>query len=424
MKTLRHPLIATFVALACSCSMALRAAEFVPGATIESLLVYAQEHNPELAAMRYEAQAADERVVPAGALSDPRFRATLSDITRMGEQNPSVLPGRVGKTAYLWMQEVPWFGKRDLKRDVAQQEALGAQGRTRGTWSELSSRIKTTHAQLYFLQRSEQLVAENLTLMEQLEKIALSRYASGLSAQQDAIRAQVEQGGLSSEQIALGMEHHHLHARMNSLLARPANAPLADAAVLRSLPKPDKLDWNRLSERAQANNPQLFTEDARILSAQKNRELVSKNRYPDFTFGVAPMQTGTRVKEWELMFEINIPLQQGSRAAQEREAEAMLAAARERRQAAANQVFTELTQSLSALEAAQRTDELTRTRLLPQAELTFQSALAAYETGKVDFATLLDAQRQIRLVRLNQLKVQLDAQMQLNEIERILGEDV
>ncbi len=415
----RALLLATLV-----CSGALCAQESMPGGDVASLLSYAREHNPDYAAMRYEAQAAQERIESAGALSDPRFRTTLSDITRMGEQNPSVLPGRVGKTSYLVMQDVPWFGKLDLKREMAQQDALGAQGRSRGTWAELSSRIKATHAQLYFLQRSEQLVAENLALMAQLEKFALSRYASGLSVQQDAIRAQVEQGAMSSEQIALDMEHHHLHARMNSLLARPVDAPLADATVLPSLPPQARLDWERLRERAQAANPQLFTEDARLLSAQKNRDLVRKNRYPDFTFGVAPMQTGTRVKEWELMFELNIPLQQGSRAAQEREAEAMLAAARERRQAAANQLFTDLTQSLSALEAARRTDELTRTRLLPQAELTFQSALAAYETGRVDFATLLDAQKQIRLVRLNQLKAQLDAQLQLAEIERILGEDL
>jgi outer membrane protein TolC len=117
-------------------------------------------------------------------------------------------------------------------------------------------------------------------------------------------------------------------------------------------------------------------------------------------------------------------LQQGTRSAQEREAEALLEAARDRKQAAADQVFAELTQSLSALEAARRTDELTNTRVLPQAELTYQSALAAYETGKVDFATLLDAQKQIRLARLNQLKAQMDAQLQLTEIERILGEDI
>ena len=424
MKTHYLCRIATFAAFTWVCSGALCAQESLPGGDVASLLSYAREHNPDFAAMRYEAQAAQERIEVAGALPDPRLRTTLSDITRAGEQNPSLLPGRVGKTSYQWMQDVPWFGKRDLKREIAQQEALGAQGRTRSSWAELSSRIKSAHAQRYFLQRSEQLVAENLALMAQLEKVALARYAGGLSAQQDVIRAQLEQGAMSGEQIALGMEHHHLHARMNSLLARPSEAALANATVLTALPPESRLNWERLRELAQSNNPQLSSQEALMRSAEKARDLVRKNRYPDFTFGLTPMQTGTRVKEWELMLELNIPLQQGTRAAQEREAQALLAAARERRQAAANQVFTELTQSLSALEAARRTDDLTRTRLLPQAELTFQSALAAYETGRVDFATLLDAQKQIRQLRLNQLKAQLEAQLQLAEIERILGEDL
>ena len=54
----------------------------------------------------------------------------------------------------------------------------------------------------------------------------------------------------------------------------------------------------------------------------------------------------------------------------------------------------------------------------------FKAALGGYETGKVDFATLLDAQRQIRQARQNQLKAQVDAQMRLAEIERLLGEDL
>jgi outer membrane protein TolC len=400
------------------------ATEAHPGASVESLLAYAQEHNPELAAMRYEAQAAQERIDPASALPDPRFRATLQDITRMGEQNPTLLPGRAGKTAYLWMQELPWFGKRDLKRAIAENDAQGAQGRAAGTWVELSSRIKTTHAQLYLVQRSEQLLQENLSLMAQLEKVALSRYAGGLSAQQDVIRAQVEQGSMSAEQISLGMEHHHLHARMNALLARPGDAPLAPPIALRPLPAAAQLNWTLLRERVQAKNPQLFTQNALLRSAEKNRELVQRNRYPDVTFGVSPIQYGTALKEWELMVEFNIPLQQGTRAAQEREAQAMLGAAQERQQAAANQVFAELTQALSALETASRTEALTGTRLLPQAELTLQSALAAYENGKVDFATLLDAQKQIRQMRLAQLKAQVEARMQTAELERILGEDL
>ncbi len=411
------------VALACGGSAA-HAADPLPGANVESLLAYAREHNPEYAAMRLEAQAAQERIVPAAALPDPRFRATLQDITRMGEQSPTLLPGRAGKTSYVWMQELPWFGKRDLKRGIAEHDALGAQARAQGTWAELASRIKTTQAQRHFVQGAERLTRENLDLMARLEKVALSRYASGLAPQQDVIRAQVEQGNMAGEQIALQMEHHHLHARLNALLARPADAPLGVPADLRPLPTPAVLDEATLRDRVQARNPQLFSEEARIRSAEKSRDLARRNRYPDVTFGISPIQYGSAVKEWELMVELNIPLQQGSRAAQEREAEAMLAAARERKQAAANQVLSELAQGLSALEAARQTEALTRTRLLPQAELTFQAALAGYETGKVDFATLLDAQKQIRQVRQSQLKAQVDAQMQLADIERLLGEDL
>ena len=61
---------------------------------------------------------------------------------------------------------------------------------------------------------------------------------------------------------------------------------------------------------------------------------------------------------------------------------------------------------------------------MPQAELTFNSALAAYENGKVDFATLMDAQRQIRIARQSRIKAQFEAQMSLAEIERIVGEDL
>jgi len=60
----------------------------------------------------------------------------------------------------------------------------------------------------------------------------------------------------------------------------------------------------------------------------------------------------------------------------------------------------------------------------PQAQLTFSSALASYENGKLDFATLLDAQRQIRQAKQSQIKAQLEAQMRLAEIEKLLGEEL
>ncbi|MDP3873795.1 MAG: TolC family protein [Methyloversatilis sp.] len=412
------------VLLTIGLGMPALAQESVIGASVDSLLDFAKTRNPEYAAMQAEAEASGQRITPAGALPDPRLRAELMDITKGGEQNPTLSPGRVGSTRYTLMQEVPWFGKRDLKRDIAELEAEAAKGRALGTWTELSARIKTAYAQFYYVHGNERLTREILDLMIRLEKIAQVRYAGGLAAQQDVVRAQVEQTNLRNDLIALENERRGLRARMNALLSRPAPAALAEPAVLRTLPAPAKLDYAALEDRVRARNPLLFVEDARIKAAEKSRELTYKNRYPDFTFGVAPNQFQNSVKQWDLMVEINIPLQQATRRSQERESEAMLTAARSRKEAASNQVLSELSENIASIEAARRTETLVTASLLPQAELTFQAALPGYETGKVDFATLIDALRQIRQAKQNLIKAQAESQARLGEIERLLGEDL
>ncbi len=394
------------------------------GRTAASLLDYAKQNNPELASMQHEADAAGERVTPAGALPDPRFRIELMDLTRMGEQNATLSPSRVGSTKYTITQELPWYGKRDLKREIAEFEADGATGRARGAWADIAARLKAGHAQWYLLQRNEQITRELLDLMVRLEKVAQVRYAGGLSMQQDVIRAQVEQTGMRNELIMLENESAMLRARINMLLGRAASAPLAVPEGLPDLPTPARLDYVTLEDRVRARNPRLFADDASIRAAEKKRDLAYKERYPDFMLGVTPVQYQSSIKEWQLMVEVNIPLQQSSRRSMERESESMLAAARSRKEATANAVLSELAENLSGIDAARRTEQLAAGSLLPQAELTFQSALAAYENGSANFAMLLEAQQQIRKARLSQIKAQAEAHIRLAEIERLLGEEL
>lgn len=421
---MKHPISAAALATLLVAGMAapVWAQEVAPGADLEGLLALARKQNPDYASMRLEAQAASERVEMAGVLMDPKFRVEWMDITKGGAQDPTLWPGDVGSTKYTFMQDLPWWGKRDLKKGIAQHEAQAVDGQVRGTWSELAAKVKTTQAQRYFLFNTQKLARELLDLTTRLANVAQVRYAGGLAMQQDAIRAQVEQTTMQTELVALGSETRQADARLNALLARPASAPLAEPASLRPVPTAAQLDVDALLARAQQNNPQLFREEARIKAAELTRELTLKNRYPDFTLAVTPTQTQSRISAWSLMLELNIPLQQGTRRAQEREAQAMLDAAQARREAVANQVASSLSENLAGIEAAQRTEQLAKTSLLPQAELTFQAALAGYENGKLDFATLLDAQRQVRGARQAQLKAQLEAQMRLAEIEKLVGD--
>ena len=402
-----------------------QAEDLMLGSSLAGLLAYAREHNPEYAAMRHEADAAAQRVQSAAALPDPVLRTELMDIANQGtDKGVSLSPSQVGGTRYTLMQSVPWYGKRGLQREVAEARFAQSGGQVAATWAELSEKIKSVYATYFFLSASEQLTRETLDIVNSLEQVAQTRYANGLGTQQEVIRAQVEQTDLRSELLDLENEQHHAHGRLNTLLSRPAMAPLAQPAQLRALPVTAQLDYPQLEEKLRARNPQLMIADARKNEADKSRELAYTNRYPGFTLGVAPTQSGSAIKTWDLMVEFNIPLQQGSRRSQEREAGAMLAATGARKETLLNQLLADLSESMSSLETARRTESLIATRLLPQAELTYQSALTGYETGKVDFATLLDAQRQILKARQQQLKAQLEAQLRLAEIERLLGEEL
>ncbi|MDD5057669.1 MAG: TolC family protein [Sideroxydans sp.] len=382
------------------------------GGNLDGLLDYAREHNPGLAASRFEAEAAALRAEPADALPDPVLRIEPMDVTRQS-----------GETRFLLMQSVPWFGKRGLQREVAASKVAQADGQVSASWTELANRIKTAYAMLYFTVESERLAQQTLGLLDGLEQIARTRYSNGLASQQDVIQVQVEQTMLRGELIALQNERHHSHARLNALLSRPSNAALAEPKQLRAMPSVAELDEAAMLERLLARNPQLRIAEADIQSAEKNRELSRANRYPDFTLGIAPTRSGSAIKQWDLMLELNIPLQQSSRRAQEGEAAAMVSASNARKQALLDQMQSELSEALSALDSARRTESLIATRLLPQAELTYQSALAGYENGKVDFAMLVEAQKQILKAKQQQLQTQTDMQLRLADIEKLLGEE-
>lgn len=387
-----------------------------PGATLPELLVWAEQHNPELAAMQHEAEAADARIQPAGALPDPMFSVEWRDIPN---DSFSLAPSQVGSMKYTVAQTFPLGGKRKSKQRVAEAEAEKARWQRSTLSAALRAKLATAFVQRYQAYQNEMLLKEELMFLREVERVAQIRHANGLTPQQDALKAQIEQTTLKADLVAAATEQRQASAKLNALLGRPANAPLAEPNTLPPLPKPAALA--DAADRALGTNPELLAQAAAITAAQQNQRLVRANRYPDLTVSVSPIQVGDRLADWEIMLSVNIPLQQTSRRAQERETAELASAAQLRQDAMANQVQGDLQEQLAGLDAARQQETLIRTSLLPQAELTFQAALASYQTDRVDFTTLLDAQRQMRRARFDQLKALLEQHLRLAEIERLVG---
>ena len=392
------------------------------GANVQELLNWADTHNPELTAMQYETDAAGERIAPAGALPDPMLRVEFMDFAGRDAPNGfNPFPGKGSGTKYTFMQSIPLWGKRDLRKEVATAELEQFKGRRLVSVTEIHARIKNAYAQYYQTIGLKKLNEGILRLLEDLEAVTRVRYASGLVPQQDAIRVQVEKTMLHSEIITLETEQQQAKARLNAMLGRAQDALLSTTPELRRLPV-GKLDSAVLQGKVAQTNPSLATESAQILAADANKRLIEKNRYPDITLGIAPTQIGSSISSWEAMVEVNLPIRFDTRRSQESEAAAMLAAAKERQLGISNQVTGELQENLVAFEAAGKQERLIANTLLPQAELTFRSALAGYENGKVDFATLLDAQKAIKLARQSQIRARVEQEIRIAEIEKMIGE--
>ncbi|SEF74416.1 TolC family protein [Thauera chlorobenzoica] len=391
------------------------------GTSPQALVEYARQRNPGFAAARAEASAAYERVTPAGALPDPTLEVELMDATNTMNGRPaSLLPGQVGETRYRITQPLPGWGKRDLAVKAAEAQATQADAMRDAAWAELAAKIETLWLRYYAADRERVLNREGLTLLQSLEELALARYALGLLPQQAVLRMQRE---ITSQRLALvevEQRRKGLATGLNGLLGRAHDAPLAAPADPPLLP--EGLAPGALFEAAAGTNPEVQVAANDIDVARAGRERTYRDRLPDFAVGVTNNRPYEGKSSWDVMFEVMIPLQQSSRRAREREAEYMLMAAEARREDARARASGELGTAWSMYAQGRETLRLLEHTLLPQAQATRDASQAALSSGKVDFDSVIEAERQLIDIRTQRLKAELDTRLALTEIKKLTGD--
>jgi outer membrane protein TolC len=382
-------------------------AEPVPGVTVDDLLARVRRFNPELAAAALDREAAVAKIYPAGALDDPMVNLSRDQAFR--------------QTLFMASQEFPLWGKRDLRRGVAEANAAASAGREGSVTAELEEQTKVVFSQYYQANQALRVTREIHSLHRTVADSVRVRYAQGLGSQSDAIRAELERTRLEPELSALERDEEAAKAKINALIGRPADAEVAPPRELRKLPPAASLKLDALMARARAGNPMLMTARSEIEAAEGERRLVDKSWYPDVTLSLGGDDLagiGTRVTGG---IGIKVPLQWGVREAQAREATAKKGAAQLRLEAASLKIESELQSALASLARARRTGDLLEHGLGQQSEAAYRSALASYQQGRGDLTAVLDAARRSLEVRIETLQVGTEAQTAFAAIERLTG---
>jgi outer membrane protein, heavy metal efflux system len=121
---------------------------------------------------------------------------------------------------------------------------------------------------------------------------------------------------------------------------------------------------------------------------------------------------------------IELPVWRSKYGAAVREAEKMRTASLAARQATERQIALDVQDASFKLLTAQRTLELYKTELIPQAKARFSASEAAYRTGQTDFTDLLESQRFLLSTRIMAAMAAGNLGMQSARLERAVGRDL
>jgi outer membrane protein TolC len=326
---------------------------------------------------------------------------------------------------------LPWFGKLGLQGDSALETANAAQAEYDAAKLKLFYQVKEAYYEYSYLARAIEVMEENVELMGYLENVVLAKYRVGTAPHSDLIKVQVELDKLQDQLKSMRDLMNPVKARLNTALNRPTKA---------QLPVPGKvgidtvqISSEQLSERLKESNPEL--KGSRFLTAKEkfSVDLAKKNYLPDITLGVDYIITGeARMPGMRdsgkdpliAMLSINLPLWWGKSKASVNEAKARYQSALNQTRNSENELLSRLEMVLYQFREAKRKIGLYEDALLPRAQQALNVTQTAFETDKVDFLNLIDAQRTYLEFELSLERAKFNYAQRVAELEMLVGREI
>jgi outer membrane protein, heavy metal efflux system len=384
--------------------------------SFEDAMSQAEQRAPMLKARQASVEGAQQGRTAAGQLPDPKLAVgvenfPISGMDRFSWNRESMTMRRVGV-----MQEVPNAAKRAAQRDGAEARAEREQSMLEA--ERLAVRREAAAAWLaqHYAERKLKLFAgvehENRLLLDTLG----ARIAGGKALPAEALMARQEALGLAERRDELQSAVEQARAALERWTGTPSDETDTAPAFI-------PLDAARLLQRLErhadllASTPMLAVARAEIAEAQASRrgdwgwELAYANRSRAY---------GDMVS-FQLTFDL--PVSPGSRQEPQIEAKRKeLSRLEAEREDALLRLRAEVQRQLSELQRLERALERQASAVLPVAAERVQLALAGYETGRADLASVLAARKDAAEARLRALDLEAQLMNQRARLAYLIAE--
>jgi outer membrane protein, heavy metal efflux system len=345
---------------------------------IADVVAEALRSHPEIAAAEHRYEAAGQRPIQERGLRDPMISTGYNS-----SGNP--LPGAglgsepTANIGVMVSQEIPYPGKLALRG--AEQQLIEA------ARLNVTARVKQAYYSLAYAYAVGDVLARNKALLDTLLTVSENRYSVGQAAQQDVIKAQTQLSILELQQQRIAQQRASQAGALNALLNRAASSPLARPDDLALVPFEYELD--ALIAVATLHTPMLQRDRVMIDRSQLAVDAARRDYKPDFALSGGYAFMGAMPSMYEFRFDVKVPLQRARRAAAVAEQLSSLQAARSTYDGSRLTLQGRLQEDYQMASTSARLATLYRQTVLPQARLALESSMASYQTGAVDFLSVL-----------------------------------
>ncbi|MBI2820709.1 MAG: TolC family protein [Acidobacteria bacterium] len=359
---------------------------------LNSLIEEALRANPSIQAARREWAAATKRPSQVSSLPNPEI-----NFGSMSSGNPlpysTIGGGPLDWASFMFLQKIPWPGKLDLKRGIAETEVKQKAEKYRAATLQVIRRLKEAYFELHYISRSEEILRRYRDLLDKFARIAEARYSVGQGIQADVLRSQVEISLLEERLEVLTERRETAEALVNSLLNRSPDSLVPPVpAVVDSAVQELPFSLERLYLMARRQNPEIDAGRIEIQKAALKLDLAKKELRPDFSLSASYLLRGgpfDNMYEYRLGLELPLYFWRKERLGVEENMEE-LQRARHSYQSSLQEVTFQIKESYIGARTSHKLIRLYRGGIIPQATAALDSALSAYEVGTVDFLNLVD----------------------------------
>lgn len=380
------------------------------------------QNNPEIVAAQKSYEAARQRPTQESSLPDP----TISlGYTSVGNPLPGAGLGSqvLSNIGVMYSQELPYPGKLRLRGEIASKEAEAEFQQYEAIQLSVISRLKQAFYRLQYAYDASDLLIRNRDLLNKLVSVTEARYSVGKAAQQDVFKAQIQVSIVETRLVKLEQQKRSSEAEISSILNRRPGTPIERPEDVKPAELETTLD--ELYTATAKNSPMLRRDQKMIERSELAVNSARKEYYPDMTLSGGYFNQGSMPPMYQVQAGFKVPIYfWRKQRASVNEQFSLLSGNRRTYEATDQSLHFRIKDDFTLAQASWKLMKLYTQTIVPQGNLALESSLSTYETGAVDFLSVLTNFTTVLDYEMNYYDEALNYALAVSRLEETTGQDL